>query len=206
MATQAPAPTPTPADDEPRTAVERMAKKTNKLIREKMEMEQERNGLKAKLEELTKELEPLKSSNAELEGLKAELRTLKHRSISDNLLREAGLDTPKKLEAFYKLSEMKFEGDPDAEKIGEFIKAQADTLDLLRGQPAPEQPLIKPAVGRGKGSDQPARQDESKFEVTDAQMRDPAWCFANQDKIRAAASRVINLPNAQVGEGFSIVR
>lgn len=207
MATQQtpdPAPTVPTAIDEPRTAVERMARKTQKMIERARDAEAERDSLRAKLDEMTKQFEPMKTASSEVETLKAELRTLKHRSLTDQLLRESGLDTPKKLEAFYKLSEMKFEGDaPDEAKVREFLAAQQDTLDLLRGNPAPEAPLIKPGAGRGQGGN--GTPDDGKVQVTQQQLRDPNWCFQNQGILKKAAEAVGNLPVSQVGDRFSII-
>jgi hypothetical protein len=43
------------------------------------------------------------------------------------------------------------------------------------------------------------------FRATEAQLRDPAWCFAHKAELQAISKEVANLPLSQVGERFVIL-
>jgi hypothetical protein len=149
---------------------------------------------------------------AELEG---QLRDQSHRGKFDELARAAGVK-PNALNDLWEKSGYKAEGDlPDEAKITAAIAKQKTDRDYLfnpageaaeglEGQEGPDTPPEpKPGPGRGQGGTQ--RATGGQFAATDAQLRDPAWCFANAGKMTQAANDAVNLPVSQVSSKLAIL-
>jgi hypothetical protein len=127
--------------------------------------------------------EPLKG---EVERLKGELREKTHRTVFDRLAAEKGV-AKDALDLLYQNSGYKADKDEADEKaIGVLIddlKAKPGVSRLFGEGQAPPPP---PAPGGGQGG-RPENHG-SKFRVTQAQLRDPEWCAANNGR-RAKALR-----------------
>ena len=184
----------------------------------------ERDGLRKEVAQLKLDvIEAVKNGGAaEIAALKATIKSNAHRGKFNELATAAGVK-PKALEDLWNHSGYKAEGDaPDEAAITKAIETQRTERDYLFGDaPAgdetgvetpepgfidgpPEPPkLVKPGVGRGQSGTQRATGDQ--FQMSDAQMRSPEWCFANQNKRDAAAKAVADTPTAKVGEKFAIV-
>jgi hypothetical protein len=149
---------------------------------------------------------------AELEG---QLRDQSHRGKFNELARAAGVRA-NALDDLWERSGYKAEGDvPDEARMTAAItkqktdrdylfEATTDPAEGLEGQEGPDTPPEpKPGPGRGQGGTQ--RATGGQFQATDAQLRDPAWCFANAAKLSQVANEVANLPNAQVSGKLAIL-
>jgi hypothetical protein len=149
---------------------------------------------------------------AELEG---QLRNQGHRAKFDALARAAGVK-PNAMDDLWERSGYKAEGDlPDEAKIAAAIAEQrtkreylfnasteaAEGAEGLEGPDTPPEP--KPGPGRGQGGTQ--RAAGGQFGATDAQLRDPAWCFAHAAQLTQAANEAANLPVSQVSSKLAIL-
>ena len=155
----------------------------------------------------------------ELAALKAQVKLEKHRGKFDELARAAGAKE-KGLADLWEKSGYKAEGDvPDEAAIKAAIARQQTERDYLFEPPGdngqgeaeggpdvttpPELEQPRPGPARGQGGTR--RSTGSATQVTDAQLRDPAWMMANQAKIAAAARAAADLPINQVGSKLTIV-
>jgi hypothetical protein len=151
----------------------------------------------------------------EIAALKATIRDNAHRGTFDRLAKAAGVKE-KALNDLWERSGYKAEGDvPDESKIKAAIdkqKADRDYLfepateaasgaEGLEGPDTPPEP--KPGPGRGQGGTQ--RAAGGQFQATDAQLRDPNWCFANAAKLSQVANEVAGLPVSQVSGKLAIL-
>ncbi len=155
----------------------------------------------------------------ELAALKAQVKLEKHRGAFDKIAKEEGVRA-KALDDLWEKSGYNMPGDvPDEGAIRAAIARQKVDRDYLfeppgdNGQggleegsdmeagPTAEQP--RPGPARGQGGTH--RSNGSGMQLTEAQMADPAWMFANQAKIAAAAQKVADLPISQVGTKFTIM-
>ena len=156
----------------------------------------------------------------ELADLKAKVKLDGHRGKFNELARAAGA-REKALDDLWDRSGYKAEGDtPDEAAIKAAIakqqvdrdylfepapgdNGQADAEEGAEGAPLPELEQPRPGPARGQGGTR--KSVGSATQITDAQMRDPLWCHANQGKIAAAAKAAADLPINQVGTKFTIV-
>lgn len=176
----------------------------------------ERDAAKAEIVALKQQvIDAAKTGGAEeIAALKATIRDNAHRGKFDELAKAAGVK-PKALQDLWERSGYKAEGDvPDEAKIKVAIETQRTDRDYLfepaaaQGEGADEgnpdtPPEPKPGPGRGQGGTQ--RSTGTQFQATDAQLRDPAWCFANADKLAAMSKDVSGLAVNQVASKFAIV-
>jgi hypothetical protein len=217
MATPAAAPaaqTDAPAAAPDAGAIGRLGAQKQKWKAQAKKLVAERDALKAQLEEANKSGGAAKI--AELEG---KLREVKHRARFDELAKAAGAKDGKALDDLWEKSGYKAEGEaPDPAKINAAIEAQKAERDYLFAPAGQEQgqqgqqpqegfnPLReapKPGPGRGQGGH--GGREAGAFQATQEQLRDPAWCFANQAKLAEVAKRVGGLPVNQVANKFAIV-
>jgi hypothetical protein len=173
----------------------------------------------AKLEADLAEARKAEGAVKELADLKAKVKLDGHRGKFNELARAAGA-REKALEDLWEKSGYKADGDlPDETAIKAAIAKQQTDRDYLfeppgengqggseggpdeSGEPEAEQP--RPGPARGQGGTR--KSSGSATQITDAQMRDPLWCGANQGKIAAAAKAAADLPINQVGTKFTIV-
>jgi hypothetical protein len=207
----------TPRADASHDTVARLASQRSKFRAAAKSLTTERDALRAEIAKLKGELlETAKTGGAariaELEG---QLRAQGHRAKFDELARAAGVK-PNALDDLWEKSGYKAEGDqPDDAKIKAAIADQrtkrdylfnaatepAEGLEGLEGVDTPPEP--KPGPGRGQGGTQ--RAAGGQFQASDAQLRDPAWCFANAAKLNQVASDVANLPVSQVSGKLAIL-
>jgi hypothetical protein len=171
---------------------------------------EERDADRAKVTELQKQVDDLKKAPgaekiAELEG---KLREQAHRGKFNEVAKALGAKE-KALNDLWEKSGYKAEGDaPDETKIKAAIEGQRTERDYLfepaaQGQQGGETPFVIPGPGRGQGGT--AQNIGNRLDVTQAQLRDPAWCFANQAHIAKIGKEVANMPTAKVTERFAIV-
>jgi hypothetical protein len=197
--------------------VARLATQRSKFRNAVKSLTVERDALKADIAKLEAAvLEAGKTGGAariaELEG---RLRDQSHRGKFNELARAAGVKA-KALDDLWEKSGYKAEGDePDESKIKAAIGKQQKDRDYLfeaASDPASEAedlegpdtpPEPKPGPGRGQGGTQ--RSTGSQFQATDAQLRDPAWCFQNAGKLAAVAGEVAGLPVSQVSGKLAIL-
>jgi hypothetical protein len=205
--------------------VARLATQRSKFRAAAKNLTTERDQLRAEVTKLKGEvLEAAKTGGAariaELEG---QLRDQSHRGKFNELAKAAGVKA-NALDDLWERSGYKAEGDqPDEGKIASAIAKQKTDRDYLfeaatdpaegaEGQEGPDTPPgsgersrtePKPGPGRGQGGNQ--RATGGQFQATDAQLRDPAWCFANAAKLSQVANEVANLPNAQVSSKLAIL-
>jgi hypothetical protein len=186
-----------------------------KLVEERNTARAEATQLKADLVEAQKHA----GAAAELAALKVTVKNNLHRGAFDKLAKEAGAKD-KALDDLWERSGYKADGDvPDAKAMTKAIEAQREARDYLfeeagtEADPAaggpdtpPEPEQLEPArPGPGRGQGGTKRSSGSQTQITDAQMRDPAWCFANAGKLAAAATAAADLPTSQVGAKLTIV-
>jgi hypothetical protein len=197
--------------------VARLATQRSKFRAVAKNLTTERDQLQAEVTKLKAEvLEAAKTGGAariaELEG---KLRDQSHRGKFNELAKAAGVK-PNALDDLWERSGYKAEGDlPDEAKIAAAIAKQKTDRDYLfnpateaaeglEGQEGPDTPPEpKPGPGRGQGGTK--RADGGQFAATDAQLRDPAWCFANAGKMAQAANDAVNLPVSQVSSKLAIL-
>jgi hypothetical protein len=202
---------PTPAAGEGTLdTVARLGAQRRKFKDAAKRLTEERDTLKAERDKMAKELEEAKKAAgadkiAELEG---RLREQAHRGKFNELAKAAGVKE-KALNDLWEKSGYKAEGDaPDETKIKAAIEGQRSERDYLfepaaQGQQGGETPFVVPGPGRGQGGT--AQNIGNRLDVTQAQLRDPAWCFANQAHIAKIGKEVANMPTAKVTERFAIV-
>jgi hypothetical protein len=157
---------------------------------------------------------------AELAALREQVKADKHRGKFDELAREAGAK-PKALDDLWERSGYKADGDvPNEKAMAKLIEAQREARDYLfeaEGTPAapgddeeddgaPDVKELEPArPGPARGQGGTKKSSGSQTQFTDAQLRDPEWCFANAGKLAAAAKAAGDLPINAVGSKFSIL-
>jgi hypothetical protein len=151
----------------------------------------------------------------EIASLKATIKLNAHRGKFDELAKAAGV-RPKALNDLWDKSGYKADADaPDEAAMTKAIEKQKTDRDYLF-EPADQveadadpagfndaPPEPKPGPGRGQGGNRPST--GTQFQATDAQLRNPEWCFANQGKIQQMAKDVATLPVASVGGKFAIM-
>jgi hypothetical protein len=152
----------------------------------------------------------------ELAALKAKVRLDKHRAKFNELAKAEGAHD-KGLDDLWEKSGYASPGDvPDEAMIKAAIAKQKVDRDYLfdeapeepkpgfvDGPPEPEKEAARPGPGRGQGGTK--RATGGQFQATDAQLRDPNWCFANQAKLNASAKEVAEMGISAVTEKFAIV-
>jgi hypothetical protein len=216
MATQAApaASAETPAGPDPQTVgkISRLGAQKQKWKAAAKKLVEERDEARAQLEEANKA-----GGAARIAALEAKLREVGHRTKFDELARAAGAKDGKALEDLWEKSGYKAEGDtPDAAKIAAAIETQKAEREYLfdpagSGQQQQQQregldpfnPGTKPGPGRGQGGHN--KGEPGAYQVTQEQLRDPAWCFANQAALSKVAKDVGGLPVAQVANKFAIL-
>jgi hypothetical protein len=158
---------------------------------------------------------------AELAALREQVKADKHRGKFDELAKAAGAKH-KALDDLWERSGYKADGEvPDTKAMSKLIEAQREARDYLfeaegtaaaagddeeddDGAPSvPELEQPRPGPARGQGGTK--KSTGSQTQMSEAQMRDPEWCFQNGAKIQAAAKAAGDLPISQVGSKFSII-
>jgi hypothetical protein len=157
---------------------------------------------------------------AELAALREQVKADKHRGKFNELAKAAGAKD-KALDDLWEKSGYKADGDvPDTKAMAKAIEAQREARDYLfeaevaatapgdeeeedDGPPVKELEVPRPGPARGQGGTR--RSTGSQTQFSDAQLRDPEWCFANAGKLAAAAKVAGDLPISQVGSKFSII-
>jgi hypothetical protein len=211
------------AHDTSNATIARLANQRTKFRAATVKMTSERDAGRNEIAKLTADLvEANKHAGAaaELAALKITVKNDKHRGKFNELAKAAGAKD-KALDDLWDRSGYKADGDvPDEKAITKAIEAQREARDYLFEDvspeeaetpaaggpdtpPEPEQEPARPGPARGQGGTR--KSTGSQTQITDAQMRDPAWCFANQGKLTAAAKAAADLPTSQVGTKFTIV-
>lgn len=194
----------------------------DKLKRALNNVKRERDEDRKRVEKLEADLaEARKAESAveELAALKARVKLDMHRGKFNELARAAGAKE-KALDDLWEKSGYNMPGEvPDEGAIKAAIARQQVDRDYLFEPPGengqgsleegastePEAAFEQPRPGPARGQGGTRRSTGGATQITDAQMRDPLWCFANQAKIAAAAREVADLPISQVGSKFTIV-
>lgn len=154
---------------------------------------------------------------AEIAELKATIKNNAHRGKFNELAKAAGVKADAMDDLFEK-SGYKAEADaPDEAAMTKAIESQrkgraymfdeapagddteAPTDGFVDGPPEPK----RRAPGAGQGGTQRSTGDQ--HQVSDAQLRSPEWCFANQAKLNASAKQVADMGITSVGNRFAIV-
>jgi hypothetical protein len=197
--------------------VARLATQRSKFRAAAKNLTTERDTLRAKVTQLEAAVAEAGKTGgaariAELEG---QIRSQGHRAKFDALARAAGVK-PNALDDLWERSGYKAEGDvPDEARMTATITKQktdrdylfnasteaAEGAEGLEGPDTPPEP--KPGPGRGQGGTQ--RAAGGQFAATDAQLRDPAWCFAHAAQLSQAANEVANMPVSQVSGKLAIL-
>jgi hypothetical protein len=178
----------------------------------------ERNSARVELAKVQADLVEAKKAGSaveELAALKLKVRLDGHRSKFNELAKAAGAHD-RGLNDLWEKSGYAADGDtPDEKTMARLIAKQKEERDYLFESPAgdgtevnpadlpPEPEAARPGPGRGRGGHAPA--NGSQTQVTDAQLRDPAWCMANQAKLQQVAKDVASLPVSQVTGRFAIL-
>lgn len=158
---------------------------------------------------------------AELATLREQVKNDKHRGKFNELAKAAGAKE-KALDDLWERSGYKADGDvPNEKAMAKLIEAQREARDYLfeaegttpaatgddeedDGAPSvPELEAPRPGPARGQGGTK--RSTGSQTQFTDAQLRDPEWCFANAGKLATAAKAAGDLPINAVGSKFAII-
>lgn len=211
------------AQDTSSGTISRLAHGQKKWRAQAKKLVGERDAIKAELTQAKLDLVAAKANDgavAELNTLKAQVKLDKHRAVFDRLAKAAGCKD-KALDDLWEKSGYNTPGDvPDEKAIAKAIETQkvereymfgdvpAETTDapvgFIDGPPEPgEQHIVKPAAGRGQGGTQ--RATGSQTQITDAQLRDPIWCRANQAKLAAVAQTVSGMSKSEVGSKLAIL-
>jgi hypothetical protein len=160
-------------------------------------------------------------ATAELAALREQVKADKHRGKFNELAKAAGAKD-KALDDLWERSGYKADGDvPNEKAMAKLIEAQREARDYLfeaEGTPAaaagdeeeeddgpPVKELEAPRPGPARGQGGTRRSTGSQTQFSDAQLRDPEWCFANAGKLAAAAKAAGDLPINAVGSKFSIL-
>ena len=155
----------------------------------------------------------------EIAKLRQSIRDTGHRAKFNELATAAGAK-PKALDDLWEKSGYKADTDtPDEKAMSKLIEAQreqrdylfdgdgtepAEKIGFIDGPPEPGiEHIVKPAAGRGQGGTQ--RATGSQTQITDAQLRDPVWCRANQAKIAKVAAEVSGMTKTEVGTKLAIM-
>jgi hypothetical protein len=158
---------------------------------------------------------------AELAALREQVKADKHRGKFDELAKAAGAKD-KALDDLWERSGYKADGDvPNEKAMAKLIEAQREARDYLfeaEGTPAaaagdeeeeddgpPVKELEQPRPGPARGQGGTRKSTGSQTQISESQLRDPEWCFANAGKLAAAAKAAGDLPISQVGSKFTIV-
>jgi hypothetical protein len=208
------------AHDTSNATIARLANQRTKFRGIAKKLTSERDAGKVRITELEGQLlEAKKHEGAakELSDLRTQVKLDKHRSKFDELAKAAGAK-PKGLDDLWEKSGYDSKGDvPDEKAMTKAIEAQREARDYLfdadgEAEPAaggpdtppePEVETPKPGPARGQGGTK--RSTGSQTQITDSQMRDPLWCFANAGKLATAAAAAADLPTGQVGSKLAIL-
>jgi hypothetical protein len=213
-----PAATPPAADTSDLGTVARLGAQRSKWKAAAKKLVAERDADKKKVEELQKQIDDLKKAGGpeEVAKLKQTIRETSHRAKFDELAKAAGAKD-KALNDLWEKSGYKAEGDaPDEAKIKTAIEAQRAERDYAfnaQGDGQQQEQLhgfdpfatepARPGPGRGQGG--AAQNQAGVFGISQQQLRDPAWCFANQAAIAKASKEAANLPLSQVANKLAIL-
>jgi hypothetical protein len=150
------------------------------LAKERDAALRERDEARAAAAQALRELDP-SPYKLELDRLRAQVAEGEHRAVFEREARARGADDST-VDLVYKLSGYKAEGTPDPKAIGSL-------LDGLRDAPGTGRMFAVAQATPAAGSGQGARQAlPGKYVVTQAQLRDGAWCMEHMSEMREARS------------------
>ena len=199
-----------PAESSQLDTVARLGAQRRKWKEVAKKLTTERETEKAKVTELEKKIAELEKSGgaAKIAELEAKLKETAHRTKFDELAKEAGVKA-KALQDLWEKSGYKPEGEaPDETKIKAAIESQRTERDYLfepAGDNGQQQRTTTNTAAPGRGQGGQARNDGTQFQASPEQLRDPAWCMANQVALQKAAKEVMHLPIKDVTGKFAIV-
>lgn len=211
------------AHDTSNATIARLANQRTKFRAATAKMTGERDAARIELAKAQTDLvEAQKHAGAaaELAALKETVKNNAHRGKFNELAKAAGAKE-KALDDLWNASGYKADGDvPNEKAITKLIEAQREARDYLfdaegtatttdgedadeeDGPTVPQLEQARPGPARGQGGTR--RGTGGQTQISDAQMRDPAWCFANAAKIQTASKAAADLPIGAVGSKFAI--
>jgi hypothetical protein len=205
--------------------IARLAAQRTKFRGAVTKLTSERDAANARIAKLEADvLEAGKTGGAtRIAELEAQIKSNAHRAKFNELAKAAGVK-PNAVEDLWEKSGYKADGaEPDEKAMTKAIEAQRTARDYLFGDPnaggttpaagddeeddgAPEvKELEQPRPGPARGQGGQKKSTGSQTQFTDAQLRDPEWCFSNAGKLAAAAKAAGDLPISQVGSKFTIL-
>jgi hypothetical protein len=196
------APAEQPAASSNAETVARLASKRDKWRAAARKLTEEREAARKEADELKAKVAELEKGTAELASLKAQFAETGHRARWAELAREAGIADPKAQADLWDLARYQPQGEPSDAVIKAAIDGQrterpylfpqgSQTLQQIAQQATQQAqqglpPLVVPGPGRGQGGH--GSNTGTKFQVSQSQYRDPAWCMANQKALAAAVA------------------